>query len=256
MGDGHSQLDQTPKPKPARFFTGFFWLMLAAIVSIIAAVGLSFWVPQLQHERSIDRIRKMGGSVATRNVGRSWQQQLLNEFRGEHSRQVIAIDLSGADMVDDDLRHLDPFKHVIQLSLSGHRLTEKSLEKVEAFPNLRFLMLVNCTGISDEAVKEFQKKHPYVQITRRGAALLGIYGQQGYRGCLVMRVSPGTAADRGGLLRGDEITQIDNVRLTRFDTLVRVLSRYDPGDTITVHVIRQDVRLRIPIELGKWGRQF
>ncbi len=68
-------------------------------------------------------------------------------------------------------------------------------------------------------------------------------------GVLLHDVSNGSAADRGGLRRGDIVVAIEERPVTATNELQREVARYRPGDTIAVDVLRRGNRHRFVVEL-------
>lgn len=257
MRTAQNPADTPADPKPAQRppLGGLFWLVVLAAVGVIAAVGLSLWVPHLQRERAISRVKQLGGTVTSADIPGHPGRRIWRAFRGQPLRRVVAIDLTSAELTDDDVRLLLQFRDVEQLSLRGRRLTDDALSDLKRLDRLRFLMLVDCRNISDEAVAKLRKSNPSLRVARRGAALLGIYGRRGLVGCQVLRVREETAAHRGGILVGDEITQVGDRRVRSFESLAAEIARHQPGENITLYVFRRGHIVPLSVTLGDWGDQ-
>ena len=67
----------------------------------------------------------------------------------------------------------------------------------------------------------------------------------------VTEVFPGSAADRAGLEAGDIITAIDGTTLEAFSHLPSRIGAHQPGDEITLSVVRDDKPLQFEIRLGQ-----
>jgi S1-C subfamily serine protease len=63
----------------------------------------------------------------------------------------------------------------------------------------------------------------------------------------VIEDSPAEAA---GLLEGDIVTAINNVRIDASNNLDDILSEHEPGDQLTLSVLRSGVELQLGITLG------
>lgn len=72
----------------------------------------------------------------------------------------------------------------------------------------------------------------------------------------VMQVRAGTAADRAGLQAGDIITAINGKTLEAFSHLRTRISAHQPGDEITLSVVRDDKPLEFKIRLGEDQNQL
>ncbi len=69
-------------------------------------------------------------------------------------------------------------------------------------------------------------------------------------GVLVKSVQAGSAADTAGIRTGDVIMKIDNYDLGEDHPLVNVLTNFQPGDKITLQVLRDGKRLNFEVTLG------
>ena len=70
------------------------------------------------------------------------------------------------------------------------------------------------------------------------------------QGAFVSGVTDGGPAQRAGILPGDVILTLDGVRLGETDSLRGVLLRYNPGDTVTVKVLRGDTEKEFRVTLA------
>jgi S1-C subfamily serine protease len=59
-----------------------------------------------------------------------------------------------------------------------------------------------------------------------------------------------SAADKAGLKEGDIITAVNGVNVDLTDTLAELLQQYNPGDTVTLTVIRAGKTQQIKATLG------
>lgn len=67
---------------------------------------------------------------------------------------------------------------------------------------------------------------------------------------VVKRVSTGSPAEEGGLLVDDVIVSVDDQTIESEETLTEIMKAHDPGDTISVTVLRDDSERTLEIELG------
>ena len=63
-------------------------------------------------------------------------------------------------------------------------------------------------------------------------------------------------ADRAGLIQGDIIKKVDNVKINRFSDLTGYLSSKRPGDKVTVFYIRDSREYKTTVTLRKTNRTF
>jgi S1-C subfamily serine protease len=105
-----------------------------------------------------------------------------------------------------------------------------------------------------------------VRTTDVTASIARALGLPVSRGALIVKVEPGSAADRAGLRQGSGALEIDGVavrtggdvvlaigsrRVTTGEDLARIVSEdLHPGQAVTLTVLRGRRRLQIPIRLG------
>jgi serine protease Do len=78
-----------------------------------------------------------------------------------------------------------------------------------------------------------------------------VYGLPSIAGVLVFDVSSGSPAGEAGLVRHDVIVAIDGVRVDRVGQMQREIAQREPGDTVTVRVIRYGDTVTLGIRLGE-----
>jgi 2-alkenal reductase len=70
-------------------------------------------------------------------------------------------------------------------------------------------------------------------------------------GVFVSYVDPGSPADRAGLLRGDIITQLGDIPLDDEHPFINTLYSYEPGEEVTLNIMRGGRSLDITVTLGE-----
>ncbi len=107
--------------------------------------------------------------------------------------------------------------------------------------------------IAQQLVSTGKAVHPflgisYAALTPSIARQLGIQDTQGI---VVAQVVPGSPAATAGLQRLDVIKQIDNQPITDESVLGRVLNGHQPGDTVTLQVLRNGQTMQVQVTLGQ-----
>lgn len=241
-----------PHEPPRRRIPAMFWLTLACVFFVAVALVLLMWVPGLERRRALEQITKLGGRVYSDSSRGSFAARVWNGISGS-SRNVVGIDLSAAQLRDEQLQVVLQFPQVESLTVSGPKLTDEGIRQLRELPELRRLVLVNCPRVSKAAEDDLRRANPDLRIARRGPALLGISGRGGLLGCVVEFVRPGTGADRGGLLPGDEILSIDGKRVRSFESLANEIGRHRPGDVVSMQIVRRGRRRNLTATLGRWS---
>ncbi len=117
---------------------------------------------------------------------------------------------------------------------------ERMIESVLAGKDLKYPFL----GVRYYMVDPFIKEE-YNLTVDHGAILISDLNEPA--------VDPGSAAARAGLREGDVIIEIDGVRIDEENHLANVILRYEPGDNITIKIIRNDREMTLEAILGEKG---
>jgi len=65
-------------------------------------------------------------------------------------------------------------------------------------------------------------------------------------------VATGSPAARAGLMKGDIILEINGEKITKSNSLAKIISRYSPGETITLKILRNKQEIIKNVVLGEW----
>jgi S1-C subfamily serine protease len=65
-------------------------------------------------------------------------------------------------------------------------------------------------------------------------------------------VTPDSAADRAGLKEGDIILEFNRVKINEKNTLAKLISKYSPGDEVSLKILRDGKQIIIKAVLGEW----
>lgn len=143
---------------------------------------------------------------------------------------------------------------------------EEGLMYLARLRDLRNLMITPLTNLSGKTVADLQALMPQTTISSRSAGFLGVsidtietplFTATPWHtslGSLISKVTPGTAAERGGLHDDDVVTHIDGLPVPVYAGLTDLLGFYSPGDKLYLAVYRDGKFLdeEVEIILGEW----
>ncbi len=112
-------------------------------------------------------------------------------------------------------------------------------------------------GIADQLIEHGEVRHAFLGITGQdvNADVAELYNLPVDSGAVVVTVAPGTPAETAGLERGDIITAIDGDTVRSMQELAGRITRYAPGDEVTLAVQRGGDQLELTVELGEQPTQ-
>ena len=64
-------------------------------------------------------------------------------------------------------------------------------------------------------------------------------------------ISPGSAAEKAGLLEGDIILEFNKEKITADNSLAKIIQKYSPGDAVTLKIIRNKEEKTLTATLGE-----
>jgi serine protease Do len=110
------------------------------------------------------------------------------------------------------------------------------------------------TSVADQLIQNGRAVHPYLgaslaDLTPEIAQRFGISSVDS--GALVANVESGGPADDAGIKPEDVITALGSTKIKDSGDLVAALRSYNPGDTVTLTVVRNGSEQNIDLELGR-----
>jgi len=81
----------------------------------------------------------------------------------------------------------------------------------------------------------------------------GVLGETDSKRVRIRQVFGGSPAEMAGIMKNDVIVSFDGIQVKKFDDIVGVLERRNPGDTIPAQLNRYGVLMQISIHLEKSG---
>jgi serine protease Do len=80
---------------------------------------------------------------------------------------------------------------------------------------------------------------------------LGVEGDPDAKICKLVRITPGSAAEKAGLKKNDVVTRFGDKSIGSFDDLRRQIAQRKPGEEVTLEVQRGEDTMTLRIRLGK-----
>jgi hypothetical protein len=152
----------------------------------------------------------------------------------------------------EDLRPLAELNSQQYIALEGPAIDDAVVRLFEARPALASMQLLN-TKVSVPAIDALKARHPNAAVQLRNRALMGVGCLIHAAGAKIDRVEPGQAADKAGLAEGVVITAINGQQVPDFDRLTAHVAQYEPGEKMTVEVLRGEERRVFEVTLGSWA---
>ncbi|HUF62470.1 MAG TPA: PDZ domain-containing protein [Verrucomicrobiales bacterium] len=87
-------------------------------------------------------------------------------------------------------------------------------------------------------------------LSDKGKGFLGIQMGPSEAGVVVTMVLPGSAADKGGLQKGDVILRVDGREVSTVDNLKTTISGFAPQEAVTIDYLRGDEAAQTEVVLG------
>jgi serine protease Do len=87
--------------------------------------------------------------------------------------------------------------------------------------------------------------------SRRTPAYLGIEADPDVPECKIIKVTPGSPAEKAGFKVGDVVTKFDGNKIGNFDDLGIAIRKKKVGDSVAVEVLRDKKPMTIKVVLGK-----
>lgn len=134
---------------------------------------------------------------------------------------------------------------------------DEGLKHLERIATLRDVYIATSANVSKDGIERLRLRLLPMQaeVQVRSAARLGVSSDAlwGSNECTVNTVSRGSSADKAGMKPGDTIIQFGPDRVGNFLSLVELIKKYDPGETIDAVVIRNGRKVELSIKLQAWG---
>ncbi len=153
---------------------------------------------------------------------------------------------------DEGLKHLRDVRGISILRLHGAPVTDAGLKYLAELPEVQGQRM-ELYGIqtSKAAIQKLENQFTGVLDARSGA-LLGVKGNLQDKGT-VTEVVANSAAAKAGILQGDRITEFNGDAIEDFETLTRRIAEHQPGDTVTLTILRKGKTQKLQATFDRWG---
>lgn len=198
---------------------------------------------RLRQQRSaLTEIQRLGGTVTYASV--------------EDGELVVGALVLGSkwEAGDEGLKFLARLGRLDQLKLYGPQFTDAGIVHLSKLAGVQIVKLY-ATEITDEGQRRLQEGLPGTLIDRRHGALLGVSGTGDTKGCRLIMVRPGSAAERAGIEVDDVITHVNGEVIADLGTLISTIAKQKPGSRVKVALLRGDLPLKKDIVLGELGEE-
>jgi hypothetical protein len=209
----------------------------------IAAAARTILVT-LQHQEAVEALEQLGANYSE------------NMIQPGIAAALGTVDLDsrwhGADADLIHLRHVNGLR-VVRI-VGTNTSVDALLKELPHCETLQNVWLYG-TKLTPGDVEKLKKALPeQVEIDYRKGALLGVSSNtiNGEGPPLVKGVSVGSAAAQAGIQAGDLIQKFNGESLTTFKGLTQRISNYQPGDEVTLTVLRGGQQLEFKVKLGQW----
>lgn len=205
---------------------------LRKMPGIVGDLAQSSWDANAgnREERTLAQLQDLGARIQYRVE----QDPLVPGLRKSGRRPIQMIVISRAWTGGDEglklLERISDPEEIHVYHVNGAKVSDKAMEGVV---DLGFL------------------------VDRRGA-FLGISGGGGRRFfgqpnvCDISGVTKGSPAEKAGLQPNDIVTKFGDAEVPDFETLIDMLKKTEPGEKVTVTILRGGLESTLNVELGDW----
>jgi hypothetical protein len=158
----------------------------------------------------------------------------------------------------EGLKHLEKVTSAAVVSFHSPPLGDEALPILERLPQLKRVELFGTKQMTKGAIEELKVKLVGVDFDERSGAFLGVRGTFGDY-AQVGEVVPGSAADVAGIKPKDVITHFEGQEVKDFVTLTRLIGQHEPGDTVSLNVMRPQENgppqaIEVKVTFAQWGK--
>ncbi|CAM4022558.1 DegQ family serine endoprotease [Vreelandella rituensis] len=136
-------------------------------------------------------------------------------------------------------------------------INSQILTRSGGFMGLSFAIPINVAmDVAEQLREEGRVERGWlgVMIQPVSRDLAESFGMESASGALIADLDPEGPAARGGLQAGDVILEVDGEEVERSSSLPRLIGRVDPGEEVTLTLMRDGEQMMQEVTLGEWPR--
>ncbi|WP_425398396.1 S1C family serine protease [Aeoliella sp.] len=146
-----------------------------------------------------------------------------------------------------DVLQLCKLRHVAVLRIASRLVDDEIAKCLAKIDGLEVLELIE-TKATLQVVAQLKEQHPELRVRLKSRAALGIVLLDG-GAPTVSSVQRDTPAEKAGFKADDVILSLGGHKVATFDELTTRIAQYDPGDTVTIRVLREEEELDLTATL-------
>jgi hypothetical protein len=196
---------------------------------------------ELQWLQDIEQINFIGQQVTD-----EWMRHVKGMDR------LLFVKIARASVTDFGIRYLKDLPRMQVLKLIYVPISDKAVEHLAASPQVRSVIAYG-TRMTQVGEEELKKRG--IGVDRKRGAFLGIRvppGEPNRDDWHILDVTPGSAAEKGGLQPGDVIVKYGDRAVENFKSLQTMIADDVGGDTVVLQVRRGAEILTKEITFGEW----
>lgn len=221
---------------------------------VIRTISITRPIVQIDEEwngdlKSLEWLKWVREIENARIVGDAINADVINAVSAMPKLKSIAlVDGQVDDVAIDALTKMQP---ILSLEFRYVKVADAMAEKIAAMP-IRVSLNLMGTGISADAVELIEKAAPGLQVDFKQGGFLGVTCQETFNTCAITGVLAGSAAEKAGLIAGDDIVQVDDIPVAKFSDLQDAISLHLPGDVVKLKYRRGPQILETELKLGRY----
>lgn len=200
---------------------------------------------EIEHDEAIQTLEQLGARYVAAG---EYIAQL-----GPNSSNTLILDerWHGGDAGLVHLQHIMGLRGVFVI---GTDISLDGLNQLQRCESLQAVLLYGTKLVPDDVAKLRKLLPEQVVIDYRQGALLGVKSNalDDTGPAVVHSVEPGSAAAAAGVQPNDVIQKFNGEAVTNFKALTQKVGSHQPGDDVTLEVLRGGQPIVLKVKLGKW----